>query len=330
MALLAHNSTGNEEGDKTKAESLLDNNKKAVMLVSGCEQDVRGTIGRLFRQVELKSLTRISHDPLTLAELWQCELRRDPSKIGNHTREREREAKHLHLIEMEKGKPMTATEFAEQLKKVAFTLRLKSFDPSDISPIILQQWLQKAEKISDSEKSFEHFRGILAEKIVPLFLRKHLEELCKTVETMYAWDVLRDLQDSTLQVCQGTDPDQVVFSLGNEGVMRTFLEVDALYRTATTKEYIALDVTTGHSKMMHTQKRNEKLKILSAALNREIILIDVVLTNGSFSFEQNESRIHRWKLPCTIDFRQLLSTIVPRTSERALWGQYIGPYEKFT
>lgn len=323
MVLLAFQSTGSETGDLEQIEARLTANKKVVVKVTGYQEAVLQQLRTLFGQKAVGALKRLSQDPITLAEEWQCELHRDLSKLGNHSKEREREEKRRKIMQAERHNPLTAEGFANKLKAATATLALDSFDPTKISKTMIRTWEEKFIRMVDEEEGFKHVRGIVAEKVVPIWLRQELEELLATVEVMYASDI--DIKDNGIRVGEGEDPDQVVFHRDDgTGHFWAYMELDALFRTATLKEYVAFDVTTDPNKPMRYEQRTEKLYNLSKALDTEIMLIDICLTNKNFAYAKKAPNIYRWDLPCALNFHELIGKIVPATLEQRLWGQTIG------
>ena len=235
-------------------------------------------------------------------------------KLGDHARERAREGRRTLLVkaEREKGDPLTAKQFAEKLRVAGKTLTLHEFDVTDIPTVLIQEWRKRYADCWTRYGAYSNIKGIVGETVASITLRNRLHEEFSKLEPMEASDLSSEFKNNSLYAVQGEYRDQVLFrSRDGDPKYKNHMELDALYRTVTSQQYVALDVTTNHEKKFHDAERTYKLDAISEALEQEIVLIDIALKNVPFSFEQRTERMYRWSLPCTIDFSHLLSDIIP-------------------
>lgn len=328
MVRLAYHSTGTEAGDHMVIEQRLLEKKKAVVLVSGFQDDVRATLEQLFGRGSVQEMEQRSEDPVTYAQQWQCVLHREKLKATMGARERQRQERRapsfagksaqeslgfkiprmLPLLSAEKT--LTARQFADQLSQVVEHACLDEFHVSDFPSNLVRQWRRRFAHVWADPGNRKNMRGAIAEKILPKILKDHLQGLDDAIEPIRASDVV--LYNSKYQVLSGYDNDQVLFRRLEDGRgFINFMEFDALYRTRNSEEYVAFDVTTGTEKKFRVEQRTQNLKELCAATDKDIVLIDVVLKDSPFLYMQMSTHMYRWVVPCTIDFEELVGAIVP-------------------
>ncbi len=322
---LTYQSTGDEMCDRDLILGRLFQGKKASVIVDGCEEEVRFRLGALFGWDAVQGMRRIVYDDLTFSETWQCELRRDLSKDGDHSRERARavqlEEEGL-LVDDSAPEPqhdsasegsLSAHKFIQELEAGASTVRLDAFDTRGFSERQIAQWRSRYAAVWEREGHYVNMKGMLAERIVPAVLRSHLNGLLTKVASVFAYDLRSALQSSPFTAFDGYGSGRQVCFMRSAGKELTgYLEVDALYQTPLAEEYIALDVTTAEHKSFRLDERTEKIAQISRALQRDMVLLDITLKDTSFSFQKLTDRMYRWNLPSTLDFSRLIEEIIPR------------------
>ncbi len=315
MVLLMHQSTGSDARDAIAIESLLQQNKKVHVRALGNQEEVRFNLGQLFGWDCIGELKLLYQQKVTLAEEWECALHRNKMRQSGGRREREREEKRAQLAEteiFERGAPLTARQFADELGNAAVDVGLHRFNALDIPFGIIQELRKKFSDLSASLKQYRRMRGIIGEIVASIALRDSLSEEFEKLEPMHAPDIWGRLNHDNLFVVSGEFPDQVVFRQRDKNPdLDGFMELDALYQTAATEEFVALDFTIAKHKDFRETVRTEKLKILQDALGKDIVLIDIVLTDRPFDYEKRNEHLYRWHLPCSINFHNLMCEIVP-------------------
>lgn len=316
MVLLMHQSTGSDARDAIAIESLLQQNKKVRVRASGNQEEVRFKLGQLFGWDCVGEMKLLYEHKVTHAQEWECALHRNKMKQGGGRREREREERRTQLAEteiIERGAPLTARQFADELGTAAMDVELHRFNASDIPFSLTQELRQRFSDLSTNPKQHKRMRGIIGEVVASIALRNSLSEEFEKLEPMRAPDIWERLKHDNLFVVSGEFPDQVVFRQRDKNPdLNGFMELDALYQTAATEEFVALDFTVARHKDFREIVRTERLKILKGALGKDIVLIDIVLTDRPFEYERRNEHLYRWHLPCSIDFHNLMCEIVPR------------------
>ncbi len=315
MVLLMHQSTGSDVRDAIAIESLLQQNKKVRVRASGNQEEVRFKLGQLFGWDCVGEMKLLYEQKVTHAQEWECALHRNKMKQGGGRRERDREERRAQVAEteiIERGEPLTARQFADELGTAAVDVELHEFDASHIPLSLTRELRQKFSDLWTNPGQHERMRGMVGEAVASVALQNSLSDEFNKLEQMHAPDIWGRLNHDNLFVASGEFPDQVVFKQrSGDPDLNGFMELDALYQTVATEEFVALDFTVAKHKDFRETVRTERLKILKEALGKDIVLIDIVLTNRPFQYERRNEHMYRWHLPCSINFHNLMCEIVP-------------------
>ncbi len=273
------------------------------------------SLGQLFGWDCVGEMKLLYEHKVTHAQEWECALHRNKMKQGGGRKEREREERRAQLAEMEiieRGAPLTARQFADELGNAAMEVELHEFDVSHIPLGITHELKRKFSDLWTNPGQHERMRGMVGEAVAAVALRTNLSEEFEKLEPMRAPDIWDRLNHDNLFVVSGEFPDQVVFRQRDRNPDHNgFMELDALYQTAATEEFVALDFTVARHKDFRETIRTERLKILKEALGTDIVLIDIVLTDRPFEYERRNEHLYRWHVPCKINFHNLMCEIVP-------------------
>lgn len=315
MVLLMHQSTGSETRDAVAIEHLLQQNKKVRVRVAGNQEEVRFKIGELFGWDCVGEMKLLYEHKVTHAQEWECALHRNAMKQSVGRREREREERRALLAEteiIERGEPLTARQFADELGNAAAGVELHKFDASHIPLSVTRELRQKFSNLWTNPGQHERMRGMLGEAVASVALRENLGDEFDKLEQMHSSDIWDQLRNENLFVVSGELPDQVVFRQRDKNPdLNGFMELDALHRTVVSEEFVALDFTISNHKDFRETLRTERLKVLRDALGKDIVLIDIVLSNMPFMYERRNELMYRWHMPCSINFHNLMCEIVP-------------------
>jgi hypothetical protein len=311
--LLAYQSTGNEERDSALIQERLLQGKKVSVILEGCEEEVRFSLGLLFGWDSVVDVKCIDRNSITFSETWQCSLHRDPSKEGSHAREYERalrqEQEREQAMQQEDQRlALTGQEFVSELGELATSIDLHHFDIHRLPAFLIDQWRRRFAMIWERPSTYAQLKGAVAERIVPDILKEHLSMELRRLVSVFASDLRDTVRNTSFGVFSGADPGQVLFTRGST----RYIELDALFRTPHSKDLLALDVTTQNGKKFRATERTQRLDALSNALGRQMLLIDVVLKDGKFVYEKITDRMYRWHLPTTLNFERVLEQIVAR------------------
>jgi hypothetical protein len=298
--LLLHQSTGNETEDIITIKERLLRGKKVTVKVSGFQDEVRTQIEALFGRGSVTEMKLASKDPASLTELWHCTL--------YQTADIKLDISQL-LYKQEKP-PLLAFEFVHGFQShiQSSSLTTSYFDLS----VVLhktQEFMERTGLINHLA-SVNNVSGFIAEKAFLGFIQSQLPERIKQSLQLIHSDDTFPFQDASYRVGASLDTEQISFehtSSINDCSDSLFMNVDFLFRLSDSGEYVAFDVTVNPSKKFKAQKREKKLTLLSQALGKNIILIDVVLTKKmSYPlYLKISDHLYRWHLPCKIDFQYL-------------------------
>ncbi len=213
---------------------------------------------------------------------------------------------------------LTARAFANSLKLAAESVRLDDLQIGDISPPVLEKMRVDFAMAWESPKVRDNLRGLLPEVIFPSLLQREMYESMSQLKQVHAQDI--DLHNESFQVFQGRERNEVLVESRERSTnLMPFMEFDLVYRISSSGEYVAFDPTCKFRNNFQTEKRTKKLSTIAALLERNIVLIDVVLKDSHFVWSTVSDHIHRWHLPCTVDFDDVIRQIIPRK----LWGRTI-------
>lgn len=315
MVLLMHQSTGSDVRDAIAIESLLQQNKKVRVRASGNQEEVRFKLGQLFGWDCVGEMKLLYEQKVTRAQEWECALHRNKMKQSSGRKEREREERRTQLAEteiIERGAPLTARQFADELGDAAMDMELHEFDVSHIPLDMMRGLRQKFSDLWTNPGQHERMRGMVGEAVASAALQSNLSNEFSKLEPMHASDIWDRLNHDNLFVVSGEFPDQVVFrQRSGDPDLNGFMELDALYQTVATEEFVALDFTVARHKDFRETVRTRRLKVLKEAFGKDIVLIDIVLSDRPFQYERRNEHLYRWYLPCSINFHNLMCEIIP-------------------
>ncbi|MSR67246.1 hypothetical protein EXS65_00235 [Candidatus Peribacteria bacterium] len=225
----------------------------------------------------------------------------------------------LTALTTEAVPPLTARAFTDSLRKEAQSIRLDDFQVARIPPPILEEWKTEYADVWVNPKRRDNLRGLIGELMVNFLLQSEIKSCMNQLRQVRALDI--DLHNECFQVFQGPHgSDEVLIEQrGRTILLEPFMEFDSLYQINSSGEYVAFDPTFKKIRNFATEKRTEKLRTIAELLKKNIVLIDVMLTDGQFAFSHISESMKRWYLPCTIDTDDVIRQIIPRK----LWGRTI-------
>ncbi len=312
MVRLVYNAGSSEAEDLPLIEQRLGQNKKVVVEVRGCQEEVHQTLEAMFGNGVIVDMKLHREDRITLAQDWHCSLHR-MAIWGNQSREKARMENVDEPSSPEMIAGPTAREFAQSLGEKVSTLTIESSDCADMPLFVIDQCRELYRTALPSFEAFGLTKGFLGEKLLQACIDRHLPSELRGLELVQASDF--SLSNPLWNVRKGLqDDNQVLFEYwGIHQAFEGYMEFDMLYQIKSSGQFVAFDATVMAHKSLHPAKQTAKLGVIERIIGSPIVLIHVEIGQREFRYQELSDNVFQWRLPCSVDLNTCLYELLPRT-----------------